>query len=96
MNAITEKDASTKWCPFARVLLPINQAGNRIGTFHKTLTEERDRKHYEQQEADCNCLGSRCMAWRWIENPSEPVPDNYGGVRFGNGTGYCALAGRPE
>lgn len=62
---MTEKEAQRKWCPFARVLLPINQSGNRIGTFHKSIADDRDRQHYEQQEADCCCIGSRCMAWRW-------------------------------
>lgn len=66
---ITEKEAKTKWCPFARVLLPVHQSGNRIGTFHKRIADDVDRKHYEEQEADCTCIGSGCMAWRWEGNP---------------------------
>ncbi|MBK8019807.1 MAG: hypothetical protein IPK20_26155 [Betaproteobacteria bacterium] len=61
----TEKEAKTKWCPFTRVLLPVHQSGNRIGTFHKRIADDVDRKHYEEQEADCKCIGSGCMAWRW-------------------------------
>lgn len=31
------------------------------------------------------CMGSRCMAWRWVKG--NPVA--------GTGRGYCGLAGRP-
>jgi hypothetical protein len=37
-----------------------------------------------------NCVGPRCMAWRWAV--LEPVP-NPGGKE---GTGYCGLAGNPR
>ena len=76
---MTEAEAMKKWCPFARVLLPVNQSGNRVSTFHKRIAGESDRKHYEEQEADCKCLASGCMAWRWSEHGDEH--------------GYCGLAG---
>lgn len=69
----TEKEAKTKWCPFARVLLPVRQSGNRIGTFHKRIADDGEREHYEEQEADCKCIGSGCMAWRWELAPASRV-----------------------
>lgn len=82
---MTEAEAKTKWCPMARVLLPVNQAGNRISTFHLTLSDPRDREHYEKQRADCNCLGSGCAAWRW-----KPQTDAGDWLK-----GFCGLAGQP-
>ena len=82
MTAVTEKEAETKWCPFGRI------AHVNGSTCNSPAHNDPDLMQ--------TCIGSRCMAWRWIENPHETVPDNYGGVRFGNGTGYCALAGRQE
>jgi hypothetical protein len=80
---MTETEATKLWCPFARVLLPINQSGNRISTFHLEMVRKsgnaRDLAHYEQQLADCNCIGSKCMGWRWVDGS----------------TGYCGMAGRP-
>lgn len=81
---VTEEQAKEKWCPFARVLLPVHQVGNRISTFHMEVarkSDPRDFEHYQRQVADCNCIGSRCMAWRFTS-------------RFG-GEGYCGLAGMP-
>lgn len=95
---VTEADAAQRWCPFARVLLPVHQAGNRISTFHKECAQREanrggpnDLKHYEQQERDCNCIGSRCMAWRWAGY--QPVPSVVHGQDEAHG--FCGLAGKP-
>lgn len=37
------------------------------------------------------CMGSLCMAWRWVEARSEWIEN---GVVVGRG--YCGLAGKPE
>lgn len=79
--SVIETQAAQMWCPFARVLLPIHQAGNRVSTFHMEVArkgDQRDFEHFQRQVADCNCIGSRCMAWRWTDEAS----------------GYCGLAGR--
>lgn len=80
---VTEQQARQLWCPFARVSLPSNAAGNRVSTFHKQLAAKsspRDAEHYEQQEADCKCIASGCMAWRW-------------GNQHLHAEGFCGLAG---
>lgn len=42
------------------------------------------------------CIGSRCMAWRWVEthinNPDAPEGDL---ITSGDTHGYCGLAGEP-
>lgn len=57
---VTEEEAKTKWCPFARV--PVDAAGyaagNRFDTKSSTATEYNDLSR---------CIGSACMAWQWTE-----------------------------
>ena len=63
----TEKEASEKWCPFARTIsreLPV--AGNRVGAGR--VTEALD------SPATCRCIGSRCMAWRFGLGDSADAP----------------------
>ena len=65
---MTEDEAKTKWCP------------------HVRFVDCEDRLYDNRPSSMQNgaiCLGSACMAWRWI-NPDSEAPD-----------GYCGLAGRP-
>lgn len=40
-----------------------------------------------------HCVGSKCMAWRWVETNVE---DCQGGTMVSGDThGYCGLAGEP-
>jgi hypothetical protein len=91
----TEDEASRCWCPFARVMQPGQQSGNRIGTFMKEIAararangNERDAQHFDDQERDSNCRASRCMAWRWADYNKRGDNDE--------ATGFCGLAGKPE
>lgn len=86
---MTESEAKTKWCPLVRVLLPIHQAGNRISTFHLTLSDKRDREHYEQQKNDCLCIASACMFCRFDEKYDVKFPSI---LR----NGHCGAASKPE
>jgi hypothetical protein len=58
-------DAHAYWCPFARVDVG-RLPVNRVG---------------EGLARDANCVGSLCMAWRWIDRQYK--------------NGYCGLAGIP-
>lgn len=52
MTAITEEAAKEKWCPFARVPIPVwSVASNK--------TSEGSTK------SGATCIGAYCMAWRW-------------------------------
>ena len=83
---MTEEDAKTKWCPFARYTSPDDTgSANRWNgyTFH------------DPNGAVTACIASKCMAWRWhvkseidkfLVSTDDGAPDP---------SGYCGLAGRP-
>lgn len=73
---LTEKEASTRWCPFTRIgagtvgqVVPVNRLGNG------------------DIDTRARCIGSRCMAWRW--NGMHPT---FKGEPIGEKTGSCGLA----
>lgn len=41
------------------------------------------------------CLGSRCMAWRWVETYIKNPAGTSDLIRSGDTHGYCGLAGKP-
>lgn len=89
---LTEEDARTRWCPFARLSMSEdavegNHASNRFEA--GTMGHRRTR-----------CLASECMAWRWAEvaGTGTPVLDEEAParVRFEpnpDRKGRCGLAG---
>ena len=92
---MTEDEAKTKWCPFARVIAPITApdaemvwtTGNRVsipeqlGTISSGDPMNPDAAH---------CIGSACMAWRWSRPPAGP--DTFRSQHI-PGVGFCGLAG---
>lgn len=67
---MTEDDAKTKWCPFARC-----QGGYAYGnpTQNRVLDKEHDEdgaitKATVTWTADAICIGSACMAWRTVDD----------------------------
>ena len=61
---MTEDEAKTKWCPFAKALDPTGKvASNRMDYDFESGANNPD--------PDCLCLGSGCMAWRWTEIESR-------------------------
>jgi len=91
MTAMTEEQAETKWCPFARVTAADGTGGNRY------------RMDIDAAEAACftKCIGPHCMAWRWDITWSSMTEEGQGGdvvlrLERLNGEpklGYCGLAG---
>lgn len=68
---ITEAEAKTKWCPLART--PIDAPDGLITGFIPANRSERGLP------ASCLCIGSACMAWRWIEShPASRLQYAYG------------------
>lgn len=70
---MTEDEAKTKWCPFARVRLhtraPTGPTAYHIvpnqPSFNRTLLEgDSSEGGYAG-----SCIGSICMAWRWMAAP---------------------------
>jgi len=57
---MTEKDALTRWCPFAMVAMTsgtVNVAANRGLLAHAINSHN-------------HCVGDGCMAWRWDDKDS--------------------------
>ena len=72
-----DADASKQWCPFVRIPWdggPVNRPGIGMATGGLTLIDPA---------MQFRCIGSQCMAWRWILDASQ-APTVYG---------YCGLAG---
>lgn len=81
---MTEDEAKTKWCPFARERAKQGMpdgGGNRAP--YGTGGGEIDPAYGAEQAALFPCIGSACMAWRIMR-----LPD-------GDRHGYCGLAGKP-
>lgn len=99
---LTEDEAKTKWCPFARVRGKYDDgptsAFNRCPPFDNALVPE------------CRCIASECMAWRQglKRNPDwKPRHGMMSGIEehpdareppyiVDAERGYCGLAGRPS
>jgi hypothetical protein len=62
---VTEQDAKTKWCPFARV--PLSDAHD----FGATAMAAVNRSDFSDTPEYPRCIGSACMAWRWADSPRE-------------------------
>lgn len=80
---MTEDEAKTKWCPFARTVT-VTDGEVVPGTSGNRHHYESDIVSYDHPN---NCIASECMAWRWDagENVSNPNPKN-------TDQGYCGLA----
>ena len=107
---MTEDEAKTKWCPFARP-----------GSVRPEECGEVRGNRMMQGEVDTGalCVASACMSWRWSEakrtaafleavqahmqasaKPNfntavQAVYDETGG-KFERVEGYCGLAGSPQ
>lgn len=83
---MTEGEAKTKWCPYARIayhtpsggIIPINR---KIPKFDDAGT----RIDGDEAHVDACCIGSQCMAWRWTANATRT-----------NREGFCGAFGVPS
>ena len=83
---MTEDEAKTKWCPFARRLFDWN--------------EETSYNRRKDDSPGSLCIASACMAWRRVEtlefkNRAE-AEFRRNGKRIEPDTGFCGLAGSPQ
>lgn len=67
MSEWTEEEAKTKWCPFAK-------ADDYDGGGYSTSSSKPASRHGRGMAFNeygafpfGNCIGSRCMAWRWTD-----------------------------
>lgn len=75
---MTEEQAKTKWCPFARSLelSDLASAGGAV-----------NRSSFRAVAADCRCIGSDCAKWGWVcaqgtevDAVSSPEPSDDGEI----------------
>jgi hypothetical protein len=82
---MTEEEAKTKWCPFARERAKQGMpdgGGNRI-PYGCADDGPVEADYIRETAMSFPCIGSACMAWRRMN-----LPD--GDKHF-----YCGLAGKP-
>lgn len=105
---MTEDDARTKWCPFARVIAPITApgmdmswaTGNRVSIPDALGTVSSGEPMSPPAAA---CIGSACMAWRGRETADfkgrADIAFRLNGVTMKplprDIEGFCGLAGSP-
>jgi hypothetical protein len=81
---MTEDEAKAKWCPAFR--------GNDHGV-NRPLDLDTNAMMGR-------CIGSACMAWRWIEDAEFRARADRAfdrdGTRLMPDRGYCGLAGAPQ
>lgn len=58
---MTEPEARTKWCPFARAFSPV------MDEHAETVAAASVNRQESGADPWCRCLASDCMAWRWDE-----------------------------
>jgi len=75
---MTEQDAMDKWCPHS-AKYHSNGSYNRSDT---AITP-----------SGTHCIGSRCMAWRWIQDELIAFVANGKTVVTDGTHGYCGLSG---
>lgn len=104
---LTEEEAKTKWCPFARVV-GVFAAGNEpaVPGHNRTVFSSKGSAVEQKSPAPASCIASGCMAWRWSfifvnADGMEINADTLG--MFAECTkegaarkGFCGLAGKAE
>ncbi len=78
---MTEDEAKTKWCPFARTLRQdLEEAPTErwFGPFNRYMCEGDEDDTVSALSQGCLCIASACMAWRWktVANP-DWKPDQH-------------------
>lgn len=78
---MTEEEAFDRWCPHSR-------------RYHEQGSYNRTDNKWNLPEST-NCVGSKCMAWRWVVDPLVNfVASDKTIVNKTSEHGYCGLAGK--
>lgn len=100
-----ESEAMSRWCPFAQVgtVLHVPRPGL---TPDRTVGASGNRGTTMRRPLDATyCIGSQCMAWRWMLNLREELSTNALGETDKKNIyiaaddpprGFCGLAGHPN
>lgn len=91
---MTEDEAKTKWCPFARAV-ESGEAGNSAPRNCVTMVDEDPPRKLAAELIGTSCIGSACMAWRWLRTPEQARLSVLGSDQEKISSGHCGLAGKP-
>lgn len=92
---MTEDEAKTKWCPFARTII-LGNGGSFIGPANRAVGAEG-----KEGPEGPKCIASACMAWRWQAGADPATLADWNlrtradRVRPAQ-LGGCGLAGAPQ
>lgn len=76
-----EKEAFSKWCPFARVAMTsAAPTGEAMPPAHNRVFMAE--KGVVMIGEPMKCIGAMCMAWQWIED-ENPTDDDSPGMSIG-------------
>lgn len=75
----TEKEAENKWCPYT-----MKSDGGATSSYNRN----------GWGEPAAFCIGSSCMAWRWVQDPLVGFIANGQQTNTKTEYGYCGLAGK--
>jgi len=87
---MTEEEAKTKWCPFARTAEYTGGGGSQP---RNRVADNRDMSVLASNLLGAQCIGPDCMAWRPIFKKGQS--DHNYMTDFPTGHGFCGLAGKP-
>lgn len=82
---MTEEEAKTKWCPFARVTADDRHVGDN-SAWNRIQVDDGDAAPHLTEQT--RCIGSACMAFRYVERHAGQPPMNERNC-------FCGLAGSP-
>ena len=87
MTIVTEEEAKTKWCPFARV--PVGTE-----TLEWVVGNRANQTGPGGLYKGSKCIASQCMAWRWAGERLDAASHERADWKRET-VGYCGLAGTP-
>lgn len=106
---MTEQEAKTKWCPFARVVP--SSGGDKEGDPFKVQAGVPAHNRVQINGTTKvgtspagMCIGSVCMAWRWLghrDRRDHKTIERFTDISTGandqdlEAVGFCGLAGKP-
>lgn len=94
---LTEEQAKEKWCPFVRTVKFSPSVSGGIAIMQAIALGNRLAENSDELPGVTRCIGSACMAWRWVavENPHvHPMLATTEQRYVASEThGFCGLAG---
>ena len=79
---MTESDARKRWCPMVRLAYDTVSANRFVNDPRSGMTTP---------DADCCCIASSCMMWKWVQTPEQAAFVNAQANAGQVENGHCGL-----